>query len=94
MQEGTWDKITPAPNIPAETKAPERQHREYPSRYYYGSSPPYSTRRGRRRSQQDELCRDCPSALSPRHQGNAQWRVKQPTVDMTGAAPPKVTREC
>ena len=84
---GKRNIITPAPNRPAESKIPERQHREYPSIYYYGSSPPYSTRRGHRRSQQDELRRDSPSALSPRQQGNVQWRVKQPMTDMTGAAP-------
>lgn len=63
---GLRNKTTPAVPGQQERNEPSKQVRsQYPSRYYYGHSPAYSTRRERRRTDQEPPQRSSPRKSPP-----------------------------
>ncbi|KAH0872806.1 hypothetical protein HID58_070168 [Brassica napus] len=78
---GVRNKITPVPNRPGDLGESERQHRAYPSRHYYGNSPPYSSRRVDRQTQRSDSRKEHSTRGTPEIQGTAIWREKQPTEE-------------
>lgn len=75
------NKITPVLNRHADLGEYERQHRAYPSRHYYGNSPPYSSRRVDRQTQRSDSRKEHSTRGTPEIQGTAIWREKQPTEE-------------
>ncbi|WZZ32103.1 hypothetical protein YC2023_015504 [Brassica napus] len=78
---GVRNKITPVPNRPADLGESEIQHRAYPSRNYYGNSPPYSSRRVDRQTHRSDSRKEHSTRGTPEIQGTAIWREKQPTEE-------------
>ena len=78
---GVRNKITPVLNRHADLGEYERQHRAYPSRHYYGNSPPYFSRRVDRQTQRSDSRKEHSTRGTPEIQGTAIWREKQPTEE-------------